>query len=101
MHAPATIAVRGIALNRRLLLLLALGLAANCAYASSDDTCFPTWSLTQSSYSDCSNVPFLSPANDNRVNLSLMLADRQHATLKPQPRKDDGMEYGYSLVPFT
>jgi hypothetical protein len=98
---PSTIAARGIALNRQLPLLLVLGLAANAAYASTDDSCSPTWTLTQARYSNCSNLPFLTPSNDNRVNLALMLADQQHVTLKVQPRKDDGMEYGYSLVPFT
>lgn len=57
--------------------------------------------INQSAYLDCSHVPFLTPGNDSRVNLSLMLVDQRHATLQIQPHKDGGSEFGYSIVPFT
>jgi hypothetical protein len=49
------------------------------ARASGDYGCDPRWSLKRRDYAPCNNVPFLSPANDNRVNLVLLLADRSRS----------------------
>ena len=59
---------------------LALALLAGFslpAQASSDDSCYPDWRVSRDSYEPCSNQPFLSPGNDSRVNLRLLLADKK------------------------
>ena len=63
---------------RKLLLLLSLaaGLAAAApAWASGDFTCEVSWTLRQTERTDCGNLPFLTPGNDSRVNLQLLLLD--------------------------
>ena len=76
----------------RLLLPLAVALAAclqaGAAHASGDFSCDPTWKLAKSAYSDCDDVPFLSPGNDSRVNLQLLLIDAGRAKLGPPPVTD-------------
>ena len=47
------------------------------AQASGDDSCYPAWSLLRDSLDVCNNLAFLSPGNDSRVNLRLLLADRR------------------------
>jgi hypothetical protein len=67
------------------LLILAAGgwLQAGAARASGDFTCTTVWTLKQTVYADCNNLPFLSPGNDTRVNLQLMLIDAGRANLGP------------------
>ena len=76
---------------RRLLapLLFALGLAAAApAWASGDFTCDVTWTLKQTARTDCGNLPFLTPGNDSRVNLQLLLLDAGKISLHaPGPAK--------------
>src|SRR6202020_3530292 len=71
-------------------LALAAGflLQAGAARASGDFTCDPSWKLAKTVYSDCDNLPFLSPANDSRVNLQLLLLDAGQATIGPPPKTD-------------
>ncbi|MFK3796233.1 outer membrane assembly lipoprotein YfiO [Pseudomonas sp. NPDC088444] len=71
------------------------------AQASSDDSCYPTWSLLRDSLDVCNNLPFLSPGNDSRVNLRLLLADRQALALKPNALSEDERSEGYGPVPFA
>ncbi|MGZ0781821.1 outer membrane assembly lipoprotein YfiO [Pseudomonas saponiphila] len=89
---------------RKLLLpSLTLALAALCAgqaQASSDDICSPTWKLYANQLDGCSNLPFLSPGNDSRVNLRLLLADQGSLPLTPQPLSQDELGMGYGPVPF-
>lgn len=62
---------------------LALALLAGLALpalASSDDSCYPDWRVSRDSLDTCNNLPFLSPGNDSRTNLRLLLADK-----KPRP----------------
>lgn len=64
----------------RFLSPLALALLAGIslqAQASSDDSCYPDWRVSRDSLEPCSNQPFLSPGNDSRVNLRLLLADKK------------------------
>ena len=49
------------------------------AMASGDIGCSTIWRLVQRSYEGCSNMAFLSPSNDTRVNLLLMMADLRSA----------------------
>ena len=88
-------------------LLLAAGLLiAAPAWASGDDGCSVNWKLHLSTLNDCNNQPFLSPGNDSRVNLQLMLLDAgkaQFHTVAPSRSQTDRSVYP-SLVgasPFT
>ncbi|HXQ16177.1 MAG TPA: hypothetical protein VN814_16280 [Caulobacteraceae bacterium] len=71
-----------------LALLAAFSLQAGSARASGDFTCTPAWKLDKTIYSDCDNLPFLSPGNDSRVNLALLLVDAGQAQLGPPPQTD-------------
>lgn len=87
-------------------LLAAIGLAAAPAWASGDFTCVPSWTLANAQRTDCDNQPFLSPGNDSRVNLQLLLLDAGAAKLHPPaPRKDDApsdtLPISSSASPFT
>jgi TolA-binding protein len=63
-------------------------LPAGAAWASGDFSCATVWKLDQTSYADCNNLPFLSPGNDSRVNLQLLLTDAGRADIE-SPRKTD------------
>lgn len=82
-------------------LVMSLVLFSRLAEASFDFYCSPAWSLLQPGYSRCNNLPFLSPGNDRRVNLMLLLADAGHVRLHAPPvsREDGRQEYG--KVPFS
>ena len=71
------------------------------AQASSDDSCYPNWSLLRDSLDVCNNLPFLTPGNDSRVNLRLLLADRKALTLKPGELTEQELAEGYGPVPFA
>ena len=61
-----------------------LGLSVPPAWASFDSGLYtPKWNLRQSTDSQYNNQPFLSPSNDSRVNLLLMLLDEGHAKFRP------------------
>ncbi len=64
----------------RLLALAAMAIAApfaiSPAQASSDSTCYPIWKIRQTSNNGCSGTALLSPGNDTRVNLLMLLHDR-------------------------
>jgi hypothetical protein len=62
-------------------------LTSTGAYASGDYGCeLPRGSVLFSGYDACDSVPFLSPSNDTRLNLELMLIDsgKLMANLKPE-----------------
>lgn len=87
-----------------LALVILTGLGAGLgtqAHASSDDTCYPDWRVMRNSLSGCSNLPFLSPGNDSRVNLRLLLADQRKTPLIPETLSESAMAEGYSAVPFA
>ncbi len=85
----------------KLLFFFVFILAAQFAWASADFICTPTWSLNRSQYDRCSNLPILSPGNDTRVNLKLLLVDNGFAAFEPGPAAGESNEYGYGKVPFT
>lgn len=78
------------------LLLLCIGLSP-LASASSDTTCTPRWQLDASTLDGCSSLPFFSPANDSRINLLWLLADRG---LRLQVPPLDASDPHYAGVPF-
>ncbi len=93
--------------------LLLVLFCASPARASGDFECSPSWVLMHGALSDCTNMAMLSPGNDTRVNLLLLLADRDGqgaaATSLPpspmfnwptlgafyalRPKRDDGDSY--------
>ncbi len=82
---------------------LALALLAGLSFqaqASGDDSCYPDWRVSRDSLEGCSNLPFLSPGNDSRVNLRLLLADKQVAPLTPNALGETDLEEGFGPVPF-
>ncbi|MBX9754006.1 MAG: outer membrane assembly lipoprotein YfiO [Pseudomonadaceae bacterium] len=79
------------------LLLLA---CIHTVQASSDNFCSPSWVLTSKQPNPCSSLAFLSPANDSRVNLQLLLADAGRLQLGNQAPSDDELVFGYAQVPF-
>ncbi|KAF1053904.1 MAG: hypothetical protein GAK43_01164 [Stenotrophomonas maltophilia] len=89
----------------RLYGLTLLALIGGClgmqgAHASSDDACYPSWNLKRDTLDACNSLPFLSPGNDSRVNLRLLLADAGEGALPDRPLSDDEHQLGYGLVPF-
>jgi len=87
--------------SKKILLSLSFALSVHVAWASSDFSCETTWSLKQAYYSPCSNIPTLSPSNDTRVNLQLLLVDNGFAALEAKPVTKEAAEAGYGKVPFT
>jgi len=82
---------------------LALALLASVslpAQASSDDSCYPDWRVSRDSLDPCNNLPFLSPGNDSRANLRLLLADKKNAALTPNALSEDDLSQGFGPVPF-
>jgi|WetSurMetagenome_2_1015567.scaffolds.fasta_scaffold00091_16 hypothetical protein len=88
-------------LLRKLCLLLLCMLSSNFAWASSDNNCGPDWSFSQRGYDRCSNMPILTPDNDTRVNLKLLLVADGFARLQTKPNSKENTEYGYGKVPFS
>jgi hypothetical protein len=81
--------------------LLVIVLSTQTAWASSDYYCEPHWSLNQGEYTSCSNLPLLTPSNDTRVNLKLLLVDDGFARLQAKPVSKEDAEFGYGKVPFS
>jgi len=71
------------------------------AQASGDDSCYPNWSLLRDSLDVCNNLAFLTPGNDSRVNLRLLLADRKALEIKPNAPGEDELAEGFGPVPFA
>jgi len=71
------------------------------AQASSDDSCYPNWSLLRDSLDVCNNLPFLTPGNDSRVNLRLLLADQKALTLQPNALTEQERAEGDGAVPVA
>ncbi len=88
-----------IGLLSPLALALLAGLSLQ-AQASSDDSCYPDWRVSRNNLDGCSNLPFLSPGNDSRVNLRLLLADKKAAPLAPNDLGEEDLAQGFGPVPF-
>ena len=69
--------------------------------ASSDDSCYPDWRVSRDTLDTCNNQPFLSPGNDSRVNLRLLLADKKALPLAPNVLDEDDLSQGFGPVPFA
>ena len=63
----------------RIILAMLMLAWAGTAYASSDATCYPEWKVKQGEYKGCSGTALLSPGNDSRINLLMLLHDRHGA----------------------
>lgn len=70
------------------------------AQASSDDSCYPDWRVSRDTLDPCNNLPFLSPGNDSRANLRLLLADKKAAPLTPNALGETDLSQGFGAVPF-
>lgn len=80
---------------------LAAATTSSLALASSDeDVCEASWSLYKPAFDACNNLAMLSPGNDNRVNLRLLLADAGLLPLRVQPPAEFEVMEGYADVPF-
>lgn len=90
-------------LRRYLIAALVLGaIPVSAAHASGDDGCDPETTLRQTAYS-CSGVPFLSPANDSRINSMLLMAhsDKLASTLPSRQSMAVADQIVSLGVPFT
>lgn len=87
-------------LTRKLFLPLFFVLSTHCAWASSDSSCEPNWTISRGDYNRCAQLPFLAPGNDRRVNLKLLLVDDGFAALQAQPVSEEDGYLGYGKVPF-
>ncbi|HEX8533288.1 MAG TPA: hypothetical protein VF662_03910 [Allosphingosinicella sp.] len=64
--------------------------AAVTAYACADPLENPTWDLAKDYYDTGGNGAMLTPGNDTRVNLLLLLADRRGAVVRDPRAKQEG-----------
>jgi len=78
---------------------IALAGAAGLSCAGPDES--PTWSLTKAFYDPYGNAALLSPANDSRVNLLLLLGDRSGASAVPDTLAGRTFFSWYDLVEAT
>ena len=76
-----------------LLGMLILGWGAP-ARASGDSGCSPAWKIDIKDMTGCDSRLILGPGNDTRMNLWLLLRDREHAPVQPPPDPRD-----LSLIP--
>ena len=77
---------------------------SSAAQASADSTCYPAWKVKQTQMLGCSGMALLSPGNDTRINLLMLLADRHgdvgvsHATsYDMMDRRGDAQPFDYGL----
>jgi hypothetical protein len=83
----------GVKLGRRgrhALGAAALAAAAVTAFACADPGFSPTWELAKDRYDLGGNSALLTPGNDTRVNLLLLLADRRGTTVRDPSAKQEG-----------
>lgn len=85
----------------KLLIPLFLGLSAHFAWASSDYSCEPNWTLNQREYNRCSSLPILAPSNDTRLNFKLLLVNGGFATLQEKQIGKEDATSDYGKVPFS
>ncbi|MGI4756658.1 MAG: hypothetical protein ACRYGF_07400 [Janthinobacterium lividum] len=78
MTFPKTLTVRFLLC---LFFVVAIAAAPRKALASGDYGCSRIWRMAHHNYESCSNMAMLSPGNDTRVNLLLLMADLRPSTL--------------------
>jgi hypothetical protein len=75
------------------------------AWPCADEGDVVVWKLKLTDLNEADNQPFLSPGNDSRVNLQLLLLDGGEAQLHPQARAKDADRWPYPTLsgpaPFT
>ena len=79
---------------KQILAALVIALTFLCAApanASGDSSCYPDWKVKQTDYNGCSSTALLSPGNDTRINLLMLLHD-QYGSVGPASR------YSYEIV---
>ena len=74
---------------------------ATSAFASGDFACDPVWAVKHVERDDCSNTAFLSPGNDSRVNLQMLMLDRRGVTPLPAGSADAADPVLFSLDDFN
>jgi hypothetical protein len=89
----------GNRLIRAGLVAAAVAVAGVVAYASGDNRQIPTWELAKDYYDSGGNAAFLTPGNDTRVNLLLLLADRRGTPVRDPAARDEGAPL--VLFPWT
>jgi hypothetical protein len=82
------------------MILLILGFGVQRAWGCADPGCEPNWSLDDQD--SCNNLPMLTPRNDTRVNLSLLLADTGLVKLQCMTARAENpsLNEHYGKVPF-
>ena len=86
---------------KKIIIPLGFVLSTHFAWASSDYSCEPSWTLNQRQYDRCSSLPILIPSNDTRLNFKLLLVDGGFATLQEKSIGKDDAESDYGKVPFS
>ncbi|WP_373683878.1 hypothetical protein [Acinetobacter sp. YH12069] len=76
---------------------LLFGLPSN---AGVDMSCEPSTQVDGHRYNSCDNLPVLSPANDNRTNILLLLSDMGLAKINIEESNSTLWMTNYSKVPF-
>jgi hypothetical protein len=76
-----------------------LGLSSP-AEASSDSTCYPDWKVKQTVMNGCSGMALLSPGNDTRINLLMLLYDRHGDVGESNSTSYDAMDRRGEAQPF-
>jgi hypothetical protein len=90
----------------RHLIFAGLTIAASLAFtspanASSDSTCYPEWKVKQTIMNGCSSMALLSPGNDTRVNLLMLLYDRHGDVGVSNATSYDAMDRRGDAQPFS
>ena len=78
---------------------LVLALFGSSAWASGDFTCAPQWTLAHGQFTGCDSTALLSPGNDTRVNLHLLLLDH-HPGAATAPATANGDASPFSWAAF-
>lgn len=72
---------------------LAAPFAVAPAQASADSTCYPEWKIRHTNLDGCSGTALLSPGNDTRTNLLMLLYDRHGSVgVSHVPNYDDWVD---------
>lgn len=76
------------------------GFAADDALASADGSCYPGWRISNPQM-DCASIPAISPGNDTRVNLLLLMLDGKRQGSVGYPELGWDKSYGRNYFNWT